>query len=65
VKAIVVQYDEPGFIARVIKTTDEIVCVLTSTASTDRVIQARVRRLMKGQDIDCQTCRGCPVGRAK
>lgn len=43
----------------------EMVCVLTPRAIEDREIQARVRRFMKGQDRDCRSCRGCPVGTAE
>ncbi|MFD5709556.1 hypothetical protein ACFWHW_04025 [Streptomyces pharetrae] len=63
--AIMVTYDEPGFIGRVLETANGIVCVVASAATTDRVIQARVRRLMSGQGIDCQNCGGCIIGRAK
>lgn len=62
--AIMVTYDEPGFMGRVLETAEGIVCVLSSAASKDRVIQARVRRLMNGQGIDCRSCAGCPVGQA-
>jgi acyl-CoA reductase-like NAD-dependent aldehyde dehydrogenase len=63
--AIMVTYDEPGFIGQVLETAGEIVCVVASTATTDRVIQARVRRLMSGQGIDCQKCRSCIIGQAQ
>lgn len=63
--AIMVQYDEPGFMGQVIETAGEIVCVLASAAATDRVIQARVKRMMHSQGIDCGKCRGCPIGRAQ
>lgn len=43
----------------------EMVCVLTPKAATDPRIQERVRRLMKGEGTDCETCRGCPVGTAQ
>ncbi len=43
----------------------ETVCVLTPKAAEDRAIQERVREFMKGQDRDCRTCRGCPVGTAE
>lgn len=62
---IVVQYDEPGFEARILETAGGIVCVQASAARTDRAIQARIRRLARGQGIDCQTCHGCPIGQAK
>ncbi len=62
---IMITYDEPGFIGQVLETAGEIVCVLASAATTDREIQARVRRLMSSQGIDCRKCGGCPVGRAQ
>ena len=43
----------------------EKVCVLTPRAAEDRAIQERVRLFMQGQDRDCRTCRGCPVGTAE
>lgn len=50
------------FIAYATQVDGEMVCVLTPKAAVDRVIQARVKRFMKGQDRDCSICRGCPVG---
>lgn len=61
--ATVIQYDEPGFIGRVLDVAGEIVCILAPAASTDCVIQARIRRTFRGQGIDCRTCAECPVGR--
>lgn len=61
---MVVTYDKPGFEGHVLKDGGEIVCVLATAAATDAGIQARVRRLMRGQGIDCRKCRGCPVGQA-
>lgn len=42
----------------------EKVCVLSSEAVGDRASQVRVRRFMKAQGQDCETCGGCPIGRA-
>lgn len=58
----VVTFDRPGFEAHVLQDDDETVCILAPAAATDPEIQARVRRLMRGQGIDCRTCRACPVG---
>lgn len=63
--ATVITFDRPGFIAQVLKTGEQIVCVLASATATDRAVQVRVRRLMSGQGIDCRKCGGCPVGRAE
>lgn len=63
--ATVITYDEPGFQARTLATAGDIVCILATAASTDRVIQARIRRTFKGQGIDCRKCGGCPVGQAQ
>jgi hypothetical protein len=63
--ATVVTFERRGFEAHVLQENDKIVCILTPAAETDSEIQARVRRLMKGQGIDCRMCRGCPVGRAQ
>ena len=63
--ATIVEFDRPGFEAHVLEQNKEIVCILTPAAATDPAIQARVRRLMQGQGIDCRTCRGCPVGTAE
>jgi len=63
--ATVITYDEPGFMARVLETASDIVCILAPAASTDSVIQGHIRRMMSGQGIDCRKCAGCPVGRAK
>lgn len=60
--ATVVEFDRAGFEGHVLEEDGEIVCILTPAAATDPVIQARVRRLMHGQGIDCRKCRGCPVG---
>lgn len=60
--ATVVTYDAPGFEGWVAETAGEIVCILATAAATDCVIQARVRRMMAGQGIDCRECRECPVG---
>lgn len=55
----------PGHIANAYKIDDEMVCVLTPEAVTDRAIQGRIRRLLKGQGMDCRACCGCPVGTAE
>lgn len=62
--ATIETFDRPGFEAHVLERNGEIVCILTPAAATDPAIQARVRRLMYGQGIDCGKCRGCPVGKA-
>lgn len=54
----------PDVLAYPTQVDGEMVCVLTPECADDREIQARVRRFMKGQDRDCRTCRGCPVGTA-
>jgi hypothetical protein len=61
----IVEFDRAGFEGHVLKEGDEIVCILAPAAATDPAIQARVRRLMHGQGIDCRKCCGCPVGRAQ
>jgi hypothetical protein len=61
--ATIITYDAPGFTAKVAETARGIVCILAPATATDRVIQARVRRLMAGQGIDCTACAQCPVGR--
>ena len=61
----VVQFNRAGFEAHVLKKEGEIVCILAPAAAHDPVIQARVRRLMHGQGIDCRKCRACPVGTAQ
>jgi hypothetical protein len=63
--ATVVTVDSPGFEAQVMTTGKQIVCILTPAAAHDRAIQARVRRLMRGQGIDCRSCAECPVGKAQ
>lgn len=63
--ATVITFDRPGFTARLLETDGQIVCVLATAAATDTVIQARVRRMMRGQGIDCRKCLGCPVGQAQ
>ncbi|KOV86116.1 MULTISPECIES: hypothetical protein [unclassified Streptomyces] len=63
--ATIITYDAPGFVARVAETAGDIVCILATATATDRAIQARVRRLMDGQGIDCRSCRECPVGQAE
>lgn len=40
----------------------EMVCVLTPRVATDAGTRERVRRLLRGQGMDCATCRGCCVG---
>lgn len=62
--ATVITYDKPGFEGHVLEHKGEIVCILATAAATDRGIQARIRRLLRGQGIDCRKCLGCPVGRA-
>lgn len=61
----VINFERPGFIATSALIAEEVVCILTPAAATDVRIQERVRRLMKGQGIDCRLCGGCPVGRAQ
>lgn len=63
--ATVMTFDRPGFEGHVLEKNGEIVCILAPAAATDHAIQARVRRLMHGQGIDCRKCLGCPVGRAQ
>jgi hypothetical protein len=63
--ATVITYDAPGFMGQVVETAGDIVCILATAAQSDRVIQARVRRLMHGQGIDCRSCAQCPVGQAQ
>jgi hypothetical protein len=63
--ATVITFDRPGFTAELLETGGQIVCVLATAAATDTVIQARVRRMMRGQGIDCRMCLGCPVGQAE
>ena len=53
------------FIASVAQAAGERVCILTPQAATDERIQARVRRVMKSQGIDCRICRACPIGQAE
>lgn len=60
-----VTFDRPGFEAHVLEKNGKIVCILASAVATDRAIQARVRRLMQGQGIDCGKCGGCPVSHAQ
>lgn len=55
----------PGHIVQAYRIDGEMVCVLTPQAATDRAIQGRARRLLKGQGVDCRACRGCPVGTAE
>lgn len=54
----------PGILGYPTQVAGEMVCVLTPRAATDRVIQERVRRFMKAEGRDCQSCGGCPVGKA-
>lgn len=61
----VVTFDRPGFEAHVLEVDGEIVCILAPAAAVEPAIQARVRRLMRGQGIDCRKCRACPVGTAE
>jgi hypothetical protein len=61
----VVTFDRPGFEGHALEQDGESVCVLAPAAATDRAIQARIRRLLRGQGIDCRSCRGCPVGQAE
>ena len=63
--ATVVTFDRPGFEGHVLERNGKIVCILAPAAATDKGIQARIRRLAKGQGIDCKECLGCPVGRAQ
>ncbi|MFG2503625.1 hypothetical protein ACGFSB_36115 [Streptomyces sp. NPDC048441] len=63
--ATVITYDKPGFIGHVLEVSGEIVCVLSPAAFTDAALRDRVKRLMRGQGIDCGKCFGCPIGRAK
>ena len=63
--ATVVEFDRAGFEGHVLEKEGKIVCILAPAAATDPAIQARVRRLLHGQGIDCRTCCGCPVGTAK
>lgn len=62
--ATVITFDRPGFFGQTLETGGQIVCILATAAATNPVIQARVRRMMHGQGIDCRTCRECPVGQA-
>lgn len=55
----------PGHIASVFKIGDGMVCVLTPEAVADSAVQKRIRRLLKGQGLDCRSCCGCPVGTAE
>lgn len=64
-KTMVIEFDRLGFEAHVLEKDDEVVCILAPAAATDPAVQARVRRLMHGQGIDCRKCRGCPVGTAQ
>ncbi len=61
--ATVITYDRRGFEGHVFESGGKIVCVLASASAWDTGMQARIRRLMQGQGIDCLTCGGCPVGR--
>jgi hypothetical protein len=63
--ATVITYDEPGFEGRVFDVAGKIVCLLASAAATDPAIQGRIRRMTRGQGIDCRNCAGCPVGTAQ
>ena len=63
--ATVVTYDKPGFEGHVLETAGKVVCILTPAAATDTGVQARIRRLLRGQGIDCRACAGCPVGQAQ
>ena len=62
---VVVEFDRAGFEGHVLEKDGERVCILAPAAATDPAIQARVRRLMHGQGIDCGKCRGCPIGTAE
>lgn len=61
----VIYWDRAGFVASSATIEGEMVCILTPDAVDDRLIQADVRRLMKGRGIDCATCQGCPIGQAR
>lgn len=63
--ATVVEFTRAGFEGHVLKEDGELVCILTPAAASDPVIQARVRKLLNSQGIDCRKCRGCPVGTAE
>lgn len=54
-----------GHIAQAFEINGEMFCVLAPETATDQAIQGQVRRLMKGQGVDCGVCRGCPVGTAQ
>lgn len=55
----------PDFIGQVVPVDGEKVCVLSPTALSDAGVQARVRKMMWGQGVDCRVCRGCKVGTAE
>jgi hypothetical protein len=54
-----------GHEAHVFKINGETVCVLSPNVATDTRIQERVRRLVRGEGLECRECRGCIVGTAK
>lgn len=51
-----------GHEAHAVRVEDKMVCVLAPQAATDACMQGRIRRLMRGEGVDCRACRGCPVG---
>ncbi len=63
--ATVISYDRPDFTGQALKINGELICVLPPAASSDPDHQALVRRLMRGEGVDCLACGGCPVGQTK
>jgi len=55
---------ESTFLGYPTEINGEKVCVLSPQVAEDHALQVRVRRSMKGQGRDCETCGGCPVARA-
>lgn len=51
-----------GHVADLLQIEGKMVCVLAPQAATDPSVQQRIRRLMRGEGLDCRTCRGCAVG---
>lgn len=51
-----------GHEADLLQIEGKMVCVLAPQAAADPLMQKRIRRLMRGQGLDCTTCRGCHVG---
>lgn len=53
----------PSFKGLVARTAAGFVCVAPPTYEQDSCVQAIVRELVLKEGGDCDTCRGCPIGR--